>query len=171
VRDRSLRIAVPSAECVRFSRRSSTSRHPAHLPGGGVVGLLNILRSRPFRLAVLLFQALWLNVVLPGHSRGAVSVPGGGCEACRIGAEKSSCHQPSPSKPNGSDPAPGDPASHCAICYFAAMLSLPPAIDLSPPALRFLELRDVPIAERVVSTLFSATYDGRAPPPSQFHLA
>jgi hypothetical protein len=139
-------------------------------PGSHMTSILTIMRSRLFRLALLLFQALWLIVVLPGHKRGIVSVPGTECEACLPRIVNTDCSKCDSGKPCGSTPqSPGDPASHCALCYFTAMLSLPPVIDLTPPPLRFLELHDLPVSDDLVSASFLATYDGRAPPlPAPF---
>lgn len=132
--------------------------------------ILNILRSRFARVVVLAFQALWLNVILPGHQRGIVALPGSACESCRL-AESAPCQHGSTNAPSDSNKSgPGDPASHCAICHFAAMLSLPPVVDLSPPVHRFLELRPIPIAEHLVCLSFPATYDGRAPPMLSFQI-
>ena len=126
------------------------------------------MRSRAARVAILLFQALWLNVVLPGHQRGVVALPGSECPNCRL-ALATACHSGCATTPADSNRSvPGDPASHCAICQFAAMLSLPPVIDLSPPVHHFLELRTIPVAECLVSLPFPATYDGRAPPVLNF---
>jgi len=74
------------------------------------------LRWRPFHLALLIFEAILFNVVIPGHTRGIVQLPGSpeakacGCCAC--------C---------GSRPASGktgDPlrkANNCAICFLPRM--------------------------------------------------
>jgi hypothetical protein len=133
-----------------------------------VAHILNILRSRTARAVVLAFQALWLNVVLPGHQRGVVALPGSACANCQLALSAPCQHGSASGTSDSNKPAPGDPASHCAICHFAAMLSLPPVIDLSPPAHGFLELRPIPIVERLVSLPFPATYDGRAPPVLNF---
>jgi hypothetical protein len=122
------------------------------------------MRSRAARIAVLLFQALWLNVILPGHRRGIVALPGSECESCRLACAPACHHSPGDSK----DSVPVDPAAHCAICHFAAMLSLPPAIEVAPTTHRFLELRPAPIIERSASVPFPGTYDGRAPPALNF---
>jgi hypothetical protein len=67
-------------------------------------------------------------------------------------------------------PPAGDPASHCAICHFAAALSVPPAIESSPPALELLENVEPAVVERAAAVSFQGTYYGRAPPTASFHL-
>jgi hypothetical protein len=132
---------------------------------------LSILRSRALRLSVLLFQAVWLNAVVPGHRRGAVRLPGESCAACGVAQHDACCPEMAgqpPARP--AVPVSKDPAAHCAICYFAAMLSTPPAIDCSPPAHRLLEIHKPPVALERPSLPLIASYDGRAPPGSSFQL-
>jgi hypothetical protein len=119
------------------------------------------MRWRAFRIALLLFQAVWLNVIVPGHTRGVVSLPGTTCESCRQSL-LSCCSAEHPDK---SHPAPvRDPASHCAICYFAARLSLPPVIDFTPPRLGIAEILDPPAPMSAPSIRVPLLLRDRAPP-------
>ena len=119
--------------------------------------------------AFVLFQALWLNVILPGHTRGLITVPGSDPASChstkRAAASSHSCC-PSSSRPDPSgDPKPGDGrAARCAVCFFAARLTLPTTIDLTPAPLELLEVRDVPAGESLVALDCFPTYLGRGPP-------
>src|SRR5215218_9673907 len=93
-------------------------------------------------LALLIFQALWLNVVVPGHTRGAVTLPGWD-EAAKQPAAHACCAADSPAK-HGRSSGPkhdSDRAAHCAVCFFAVRLSLPTTIDLTPAPLEFLCVR------------------------------
>lgn len=137
---------------------------------GRSIGGLTILRSRFIRIAALLFQALWLNVIVPGHQRGAVALPGETCPACQADADACCPEMAEPPPVHPSAPAPGDPASHCAICHFAAALFNPPAIDFSPPALELLESIKPAVWERATAIRFDPTYDGRAPPAPSFQF-
>lgn len=131
----------------------------------------SILRSRALRLAVLAFQAVWLNAVVPGHRRGAVQVPGEACTACQPSQPQQCCPEmadPSPARPAA--PLSKDPAAHCAICYFAAMLSPPPAVECAPPVHRLLEVRNAPLVREWPSLRLIPSYDGRAPPAGFFQL-
>lgn len=140
-----------------------------------MVDALNILRSRTLRVAILLLQAVWFNVIVPGHRRGEVALPGEACAACHPQAvaccpEMADSAPDKPKAPASGAPASGDPASHCAICHFAAALSTPPAMEFSPPPLTFLESIDLPVVERAAAVLFVAPYDGRGPPAVSFHF-
>lgn len=129
---------------------------------------LNILRSRTLRLAILALQAVWFNVIVPGHRRGAVALPGERCAACQADACCPDMAESPPDHPKA--PPAGDPSSHCAICHFAAALSVPPAIESSPPALELLENVEPAVVERAVAVKSDATYYGRAPPAPSFQI-
>jgi len=117
------------------------------------------------RVLLLAFEALWLNVVVPGHRRGAVPLPGERCAAC-------SAHATCPSSGGPDRPAPpGDPAAHCAICYFAARLSPPPVVDFTPPKPQLLCAAPVPAPRPRPQVPFLPTYDGRGPPITASILA
>jgi hypothetical protein len=127
-------------------------------------------------LALLVFQSAWLNIVLPGHTRGVVTLGD-----YRGGAKSQSCHVAEPTSccagggtsaaaesQDASDdskkPAERGRESHCAVCFFATKVSLPPAIDLTLAPLGLAEVRPVPICESAASVAVPLVYHGRAPP-------
>lgn len=121
------------------------------------------MRGRAFRITFLLFEALWLNVIVPGHQRGIVSLPGTACPNCAPSEPVEPCcadEKPAPKE----CPIPGDPAKQCAICHFAAMLTIPPPIDLSAPSLGLLEFLPVPAAGISRHASFRVTRYERGPP-------
>ncbi len=108
------------------------------------------------RILLLVFQVFWLNVVVPGHQRGVVSLPGSGCACAACGTGE---HAPAKA------PAPrGDAATHCAICHFAARVTPPPIYDFTPPRLGLAAILDVPAPAIFKCISIPACYDGRAPP-------
>lgn len=122
------------------------------------------MRCRALRLVLVVFEALWLNVIVPGHQRGAVALPGEPCATCeqQVATGEPCCdNQPVGKHP---DKPRKDPAQHCAICYFAARLSTPVVIDLTPPPLRLLEVRPPAAGEAHTRLTPVLTYDGRGPP-------
>src|SRR4051812_27410049 len=112
------------------------------------------MRGRIGRVALLIFQALWLNVILPGHTRGIITLPGAACADSGSGccAKAKSSEQETPAKPNRR-------AAACAVCFFAARLSTPDVVDLSPPPLGLIAVVDVPATELIPFTAISLGFD------------
>src|SRR5437016_2250439 len=106
------------------------------------------MSGRAARIALALFQALWLNVIVPGHRRGMVALPGE-CATCQIVSRapeiccKGTGSHQSHRKPTGG----GDPAARCAICFFAARLTSPPAVTTAPLLLISAERLDLAAPE------------------------
>jgi len=113
---------------------------------------------RPGRLALLVFQAIWLVIILPAHTRGTVTVPGSD-------NARPSCCQPSTRNGKSSGKAPADDrAARCAICFFAARIAPPAVIDLSPPPHSFLHLVQWTDSSRCDQDELRLGFDTRAPP-------
>jgi hypothetical protein len=129
------------------------------------------MRSRAFRVAMIVFQAVWLNAILPGHTRGVVTLPGGPdeCAACAtvVSTATDRCcltgnRHDLPT--DGKVPISPGRAGRCAICHFAARLTIPPTIDLRPPALELAAVRPIEASCRCVSLRFAPPYDACGPP-------
>jgi hypothetical protein len=117
--------------------------------------------------AFILYQVVWLAAVVPGHTRGRFTLPGGGggspvaCgdsrgHACCPGTARSDGKNP------GQQPTPGDRA-RCAVCYFAAGLSAPVAFsyDFAPAGLIAVMADPPPPA---FDPVYTPAYYGRGPP-------
>jgi len=112
-------------------------------------------------LALVIFELIWLNVIIPGHTRGCVTMSCGcseaagapACPLCAAEAAKNSHHSPTPTD-----------REHCALCFFAAHLSIPPAIDLSAPKLRFLNYVGADAARHLFAREVILPFDGTGPP-------
>jgi hypothetical protein len=129
------------------------------------------MRSRAFRVAMIVFQAVWLNAILPGHTRGVVTLPGGrdDCAACAtvVSTATDRCcltgnRHDRPT--HGKAPISPGRAGRCAICHFAARLTVPPTIDLRPPALELAAVCPTEPSHRCVSLRFVPPYDACGPP-------
>jgi hypothetical protein len=109
------------------------------------------------RISLLVFQVVWLNVVLPGHTRGVIALPGSGDSVQKSAGccAKDHREEKSPAKPR---------AGACAVCFFAARLSFPDVIDLTPPALGLVDVVDVPRAAEVHLAPLTIPFDNRGPP-------
>jgi hypothetical protein len=122
------------------------------------------MSARALRILFVAFQAVWLNVIVPGHTRGIVTLGGGpSCESGGMAA-----HSCCPAKRDGPHPGSPTPAQQgwCAVCAFAARVTTPPTIDLRPPALELLCVAPVPAPAVAESARPRLAYDGRAPPSS-----
>jgi hypothetical protein len=118
------------------------------------------VRKRPFHLALLIFQVVWFNVIVPGHTRGVVQLPHAeqscpACCCCCEGAAKTGNQNPA---------TPKNPPGNCAICFFAAHLSIPPRIDFSLTRLDFLHRLDAIVKEDRVARIVIYPFDSRGPP-------
>jgi hypothetical protein len=129
------------------------------------------MRSRALRLAVLVFQALWLNVIVPGHRRGIVQMPGAVSDPSGQNTSNSStggetcpfCVGSPTQKTPGNPNAPA-PAANCAICFFAAHLSVPPVIDFAPPLLCLARVVPATAPMAAPFTRIPLVLHDRAPP-------
>jgi hypothetical protein len=112
---------------------------------------------RAFTVVLLLVEALFFNAVLPGHARGMIQLAGSGtCPACCAAKHN----------PSKQSPCDNEKTTHCAICAFAAGLSIPPAIDFAPPPTALLAILPPPAAQQFEIATFPLSYFGRAPPLS-----
>lgn len=127
------------------------------------------------RLVVLVWFSGWLLLVMPGHKRGIVKLPGAEVEQCAA-SRGASCCEPTPSccdtvktccdtAADGETPSPIDPAKHCAICFLKSHLTDPPAITLYTPYLGELDELAYLIESSVLDELATPErMRGRAPP-------
>jgi hypothetical protein len=120
------------------------------------------MRLRPLHLAVLIFQAVWLIAIVPGHQRGVVLLPGyattspGCCNPVNRKINSPAKHSPSDSSPSRS--------GQCAICHFSAHLSTPPTFDHSFVRHELLHRLESAIAERIITRPLPLPFDSRGPP-------
>lgn len=132
-----------------------------------------ILRSNSLRLLVLIWFSGWLLLVMPGHKRGVVQLPGAAAQQ----AASSSCCEPTPSccdtplsccdnaTETGAPARPIDPAKHCAICFLKSHLTDPPAVTLYTPYLGELDELSYLIESSILDALATPKLlRGRAPP-------
>lgn len=127
------------------------------------------------RLVVLVWFSGWLLLVMPGHKRGIVKLPGAEVEQSAA-SRGASCCEPTPSccdtvKPccdtaaDDETPSPIDPAKHCAICFLKSHLTDPPALTLYTPYLGELDELAYLIESSVLDELATPErMRGRAPP-------
>lgn len=115
------------------------------------------MRWRGTSIILLLFQALWLNVVLPGHTRGIVQMPQ------PSDASDSCCAGPKKAAEDDTSHERQERAANCAVCFFAARMTVAAAIDLRPPPLELAGEVEVGTVHSHGRVHISA-YHSRGPP-------
>jgi hypothetical protein len=103
-------------------------------------------------IALLIFEAVWLNAFLPGHTRGVITV-----------AQTSCCAQKdTPQKPQKQ---PLDQSAKCcAVCFFAARLTVTAAAIIELPPAALVDELPLPAPAAVASTARIGVFDSRGPP-------
>jgi hypothetical protein len=114
---------------------------------------------------LLAYQFIFLNVFIPGHTRGAITLDGKHspetcCCCCCSPQESSDSKSPSAPEPSQRDRA------NCAVCHFAARIMATPVIDLSPAKLGLLAVLPPPASWHFISLGLVPTYFACGPPPS-----
>jgi hypothetical protein len=136
------------------------------------------MNSSTFHRFAIIWLALWFGVIVPGHKRGLVLLPGGGeraasttvvtqddepCPLAQMMAVSGKC---CPSSRTPSQSSPGGPASHCAVCYITGVLDVPLPPDFAPRPLELIQILPWPKPVTVASAPTTHIYQGRAPPTS-----
>jgi hypothetical protein len=87
-----------------------------------------------FNLGLLAFQAMWLLLVLPGHTRGAISWTRG------ASASDACCFVQKGTTPAPNNTPTKEQQKNCAVCYYALGLTPPPVLDLYVPDLGLIKI-------------------------------
>jgi hypothetical protein len=115
-------------------------------------------------IALLVYEAMFLNILLPGHTRGSITLaPKDATPAAKAEAKSGGCCRIHNEPAQEQKPTEKDRAS-CALCFFAARLVTPPPALTAPVQLELVELLRAaePTSRHAVDAF--AAYDGRAPP-------
>lgn len=110
------------------------------------------------RISLLVFQVVWLNAVLPGHTRGVIAL--GGAQSCHEAKATRCC----PGKKEKAPAPKPEKSAKCAVCVHAARMTPPPVIDLTPPPLELAGTEQWPAPAVCECEPFPPAYFGRAPP-------
>jgi hypothetical protein len=116
--------------------------------------------ARTGRVLLILWQAWCLNVFLPAHTRGAMTVPD--VKHAAAGGHACCAHGEKPSNP--SDKPTPDQRSRCAVCYFAAGLTTPAVVDYRLFEFGAVEMLEVPPPNVAVSSAYPLPYYACGPP-------
>src|SRR5262245_48829752 len=95
-------------------------------------------QTRMIALFLLIFPAFFLNIVVPGHTRGLITLAGGGASPDSQRQITDSCCA---SHSHGSHSAPSQKdRANCAICHLAARYTPPPVVDFRLDQIDLVEL-------------------------------
>lgn len=114
---------------------------------------------RTLRWGFILLQCLWLNVVVPGHTRGAMAMPGSKSVGVTVQASEGCCG----AKRTKSQGTPVD-LGRCAVCHYAVGLTLPPVFSFDHRPAGLVGVAPVIQAELPFVALVTTTLFGRGPP-------
>lgn len=100
------------------------------------------MRRRVTRILALAWVFVWFGIVLPGHDRGAITLP----TPAQAGASEEAtcplCVATGSAETDAGDdkecPAPS--GACCAVCQFMATLSTPPVFVFDPPDTDLLDM-------------------------------
>jgi hypothetical protein len=122
----------------------------------------NLSLRRLLGASLLLYQFFFFNILLPGHTRGAITLDG---KHHPDGASCCCCCSDLPTPPAGSKQPPSQKdRENCAICNLAVRIMPTPIFTISLPPLTFLKAVDPdPIWQPVSITPISTCLE-RAPP-------
>ena len=127
-----------------------------------ITQILARVRTRPAAVFLLVYQTVFLNVVLPGHTRGAITLDGR-----HTGDRAVCCCGDVGDKPADDDrrPVPSQrDRDHCSICNFAARVVPPTLPDLRLVPLGLVDRLPSPRPATVDPADRIVTYYGRGPP-------
>jgi hypothetical protein len=113
------------------------------------------------RAIFALYVVAWFNVVVPGHTRGLLTMPGGSDRAQTSGK---SCCAGCPTDSNQPQKPTPDQKRRCAVCYVAANYTVPVVyfLDLNPADC--VEVANLAAVAQVCSLDFPAPYWPVGPP-------
>jgi Protein of unknown function (DUF2946) len=113
-------------------------------------------------LFLLVFEAAFLNVIVPGHTRGVITLTGKTSVGSMADLGCPFCNHSSNSDPKKA-PDHKD-QEECAICHLAVRLTLPPVVDLAPPLLCLAWVNEPPAPMAALYTRIPLVLHDRAPP-------
>ena len=120
----------------------------------------------PRRLTVILllvYQAAFLNVFIPAHTRGQFTLDDREPSAARLSSGGCCAPHSSGRTPADHTPTPAD-RSNCAVCFLAAHYTPPPVTELRPEPHGFAHLLPPVGVQAPVTLALPLPYHGRAPP-------
>lgn len=142
------------------------------------------MRSSPLRILLLAIFGLWFGVIVPGHERGVITVPGfmpacheasceesagfaeatpmPACGGCPIEARAKAkeCRE----KESREKDSKRQRAQHCAVCQSVGVLGAPVVILFAPPTVELIGCLPLPAYQSVTGIDSADLTRSRGPP-------
>jgi len=119
------------------------------------------------KVSFLLFQAVWMLVILPGHTRGALSAPIAASFGPQLREARSCCgtsiRDDDASSRDKKSPTQ-DQKNRCPLCVYARGLSPAPVYDFDLRLSEWLALKLFIEPRKTHCCVIQPTYDATAPP-------
>ncbi len=122
------------------------------------------------RWSFILFQVFWLNIFIPGHIRGAITVNGSEDDCClpkQVQVVADSCCAPV-DKPVKGDQPTQDQKNRCAICYMVKGYSFPVIFTFDLEFTGNSHQRFAEYVSQIQETEFSFPYFPAGPPAADY---
>ena len=111
---------------------------------------------------LLVFEAVFLNVIVPGHTRGVITLTGKNSVVSMADLGCPFCSHQSNSDPKKAPD--GKDQQECAICHLAVRLTLPPVVDFRLGELTLLEVVPPPAPVQAPVCIIVPVQYCRGPP-------
>jgi hypothetical protein len=126
---------------------------------------LRQIRSRSFASALLVYQFIFFNILLPGHTRGAITLDG---KHTLVSVPCCCCGLENPAAKSTTGKSNGVPSQRdrdcCALCHFAARVLPTQFVGFTLPKMGLLDVLPVSNPDVPVSVDVIHTYQSRGPP-------
>ena len=125
------------------------------------------MRSSVLRYLVIAWTILWFAVIVPGHQRGAILLPGSAGAGSSPTDQSPQVRLPSccaTQETKGKNPVPAPLRSGCAVCDQVAKTTPPIEYNFKPLFMAFLEIAPPAKVFTLSDVQFLPTPEARGPP-------
>jgi hypothetical protein len=114
------------------------------------------------RVILSCYVLVWLTFVVPGHTRGKITIPG--AQSVSISLEQDSCCSVKAPAGKSNHTPTQDERKRCAVCYAIACFMPAPLLVVYSTPLALIELSHDRAAAQVASMSFPSPFWPAAPP-------
>lgn len=130
------------------------------------------MQSKNLRILLLAIFGLWFGIIVPGHERGVITVPGfkpachgTSCDDVQADAAKARACGDCPTDSRSKE-SQRERARHCAVCQSVGVLGTPVVILFAPATVELIGCLPLPAYQSVAGIDLSDLTRSRGPPAS-----